>query len=69
MSVSGLSGWERGRTFGQMGRHFGPEQSFGGQTLRFLGQAPSADTSLASFAVPVYRGSDAGERSWGGRFV
>ncbi|GAQ85589.1 hypothetical protein KFL_002430050 [Klebsormidium nitens] len=58
MSVSGMSGWERGQAFG---RHFGPEPSFGGQTMRYLsGREPSAGTSFASFAVPVYRGSDAG---------
>lgn len=65
MSVSGMSGWERGlgaQTFANMNRHFEQEPSFAGQTWRYLGgREPSLDTSLASFAVPVYRGSDAGE--------
>jgi hypothetical protein len=65
MSVSGMSGWERGlgaQTFANMNWHFEQEPSFAGQTWRYLGgREPSLDTSLASFAVPVYRGSDAGE--------
>jgi hypothetical protein len=69
MSVSGMSGWERGlgaQTFANMNRHFEQEPSFAGQTWRYLGgREPSLDTSLASFAVPVYRGSDAGEEVLG----
>lgn len=61
MSVSGMSAWDRGQAFGQTGRLSGFEPSFGGQTMRYLGgREPSAGTSFASFAVPVYRGSDAG---------